>query len=534
MTPPSEISLQGVCAAPGFAQGPLARLDAPAASGPARRAGDPSAEAAALRAALSCAEAEIAALRATLDPLAADILEFQEMLAADEDLSAPAFAAIAKGAPADAAWARALDAEIADYAAAADETMAARASDLRDLRDRVLRALRGESGGESALPDGAILFARDLAPSQFLALDWSRLGGAALGAGAPTSHVAILARARGVPMAVGLGEPPADVAGDALLDAGAGRLTLGASAPTRGAFAAQAEADRMARAEDAAFARRPGADASGAPVAVLINVDDPGLLDALDPAICDGVGLTRTEFLFEGGAPDEETQFRAYARVLGWAKGRPVTIRTLDAGGDKPVPGVTLAGEANPFLGLRGLRLSLARPDLFRVQLRALARAAALGPLKVMVPMVTAPHEFEAARAHLRAALEELRAEGAACAEPPLGIMVETPAAALTAADFDAAFYSIGSNDLTQYVCAAARDAPEVAALADPLHPAVLELIARTAQAGAARGVEVSLCGDMASRPDLAETLLRCGVRAFSVAPASVGAVKRATSQARP
>jgi phosphotransferase system enzyme I (PtsI) len=204
----------------------------------------------------------------------------------------------------------------------------------------------------------------------------------------------------------------------------------------------------------------PGRTADGRRVAVLINVDDPGLLDGLSPAICDGIGLVRSEFLFDGGLADEARQLAAYARVLDWAAGRPVTIRTLDAGGDKPVPGLTMADEANPFLGLRGLRLSLAHPQAFRVQLRALARAAAAGPLKIMVPMVTVPEELEAARAHLDAAVAELAAEGLAHVRPPLGIMVETPAAALTAAGFVADFYSIGSNDLVQYVMAAARDNP--------------------------------------------------------------------------
>jgi phosphotransferase system enzyme I (PtsI) len=210
-----------------------------------------------------------------------------------------------------------------------------------------------------------------------------------------------------------------------------------------------------------------------------------------------------------------------------------VTIRTLDAGGDKPIPGITIDGERNPFLGVRGLRLSLLRPEPFRVQLRALARAAADGPLKVMVPMVTLPEELAAARDHLDAVLAELASAGVAHARPALGMMVETPAAALTAAAFDADFYSIGSNDLTQYVMAAARDNAATAALARPDSPAVLELIARTVAAGRQRGVEVSLCGDMASRPELLPALLAAGLRSLSVAPAQIGRVKRALAGLR-
>ena len=192
---------------------------------------------------------------------------------------------------------------------------------------------------------------------------------------------------------------------------------------------------------EAVLLDRPATTADGERVLVLVNVDDPALLAALDPRHCDGVGLTRTEFLFQGAdLPDEETQLRAYAAVLRWAAGRPVIIRTLDAGGDKPIPGLTPEDERNPFLGLRGLRLSLARQDVFRVQLRALARAAAQGPLKVMAPMVSAPDEFEAFVALFEEVVAELAAAGVAAARPALGMMVEVPAAALNVAAFRGGF----------------------------------------------------------------------------------------------
>ena len=202
-----------------------------------------------------------------------------------------------------------------------------------------------------------------------------------------------------------------------------------------------------------------------------MNIASPAELDSLDPGVCDGVGLVRTEFLFEGRRelPGEEAQYQAYARIVEWAAGRPVTIRTLDAGGDKPVPGLTLEGESNPFLGLRGVRLSLARPDVFRPQLRALCRAAALGPVEVMLPMVAVADELSAAAALLDEEYQRLRDAGVAARRPALGIMVETPAAAIAPDLLDADFYSIGSNDLTQYVLAAARDSAAVAALYDPV-----------------------------------------------------------------
>jgi phosphotransferase system enzyme I (PtsI) len=218
----------------------------------------------------------------------------------------------------------------------------------------------------------------------------------------------------------------------------------------------------------------------------------------------------------------------AYRQILDWADGRPVTIRTLDAGGDKPIAGLTIDGESNPFLGLRGIRLSLSRPDVFRLQLRALARAAPWGPLKVMLPMVAVSSELDRASALLDTEIAALTAEGIACARPPLGIMVEVPAAALRAEDFNAAFYSIGSNDLTQYTMAAARDSGAVADLNDTANPAVLELIARTVAAGRVRGVEVSLCGDAAAETDLTKALLATGLTRLSVAPVAVARLKAA------
>jgi phosphotransferase system enzyme I (PtsI) len=229
--------------------------------------------------------------------------------------------------------------------------------------------------------------------------------------------------------------------------------------------------------------------------------------------------------------PDEDAQYAVYRRILEWAAGRPVTIRTLDAGGDKPIAGLTVDGERNPFLGLRGIRLSLARPEVFRVQLRALCRAAVHGTLKVMLPMIAIPSELDRANAMLDAEFAALKAEGIACVRPPLGIMVEVPAAALCAEDFGAAFYSIGSNDLTQYTMAAARDIGAVAGLNDAGHPAVLALIARTVDAGRKRGVEVSLCGDAAADTHLTKALLATGLTTLSVSPIAVARLKAAIAE---
>jgi phosphoenolpyruvate-protein phosphotransferase (PTS system enzyme I) len=217
-----------------------------------------------------------------------------------------------------------------------------------------------------------------------------------------------------------------------------------------------------------------------------------------------------------------------YRRIAEWARGRPVTIRTLDAGGDKPIPGLTLQAESNPFLGVRGLRLSFARPEAFRTQLRALARAARHGEVKIMLPMVTLPRELVAAREMLDAEVAALRAAGVPAHRPSLGIMIEVPAAAIAADQFDAEFFSIGSNDLAQYVAAAGRDVDALADLADPVQPAMLRLLRYVVDVARARGIEVSLCGDAGGNPDAIPPLLRAGLRCLSMAPALVGRAKLA------
>jgi phosphotransferase system enzyme I (PtsI) len=528
----AEHCLAGRVASGGFAAGPLALLSHRSAG--SRKTGKPDAEAAALREAIAAALRQLSELAGRSDGAAADILEFQIAMLEDETLAATAYAAIAAGASADRGWGRALDTEMAGYEAAADEHFRARASDLRDIRDRVLAALTGEST-EPCLPAGAILIAEDLTPSHFLAIDWSRGGGIALTHGSASGHVATLARARGIPMLVGIELDLGEAAGwnDALIDGESATLCLDPAPATRAAFASREKAASSAAKAAEQFRMRSAVTADGTAISVCLNVADPAEIEALDPACCDGIGLVRTEFLFHGRdeLPDEETQYRVYRRLAEWARGRPVTIRTLDAGADKPIAGLTIDGETNPFLGLRGIRLSLVRPEPFRVQLRALCRAATHGSIEIMLPMVTLPSELVEARRYLDEELARLRAAGAACRCPPLGMMVEVPAAALAIDAFDAAFFSIGSNDLTQYVMAAARDNHLVAGLNDPGHPAVLHLIERVAAYGAASGRKVSLCGDAGGEPRYIGGLLAAGVRSLSVAPAALTRTKEAIAQ---
>ncbi len=528
MSRKTELRWRGTVASRGLVLGPV--VVRRSTEGTARRQGTPDEEWQALTDAVERTQQRLQGLAETADEMAAEVLEVQLAILDDEGLLDPAREAIEGGAPADRAWVDVLGDLIAVYEAEEDEYFRARAADLKDLRDSVLAALNGADEVPVATEGStAILVDRELTPSRFLEMDWTRFRGAALTGGSATSHVAMLARSRGIPLLVGLdGDLSAlPQAVEAVLDAEEGWLVLKPEEATRAAFG-QAVAARAKEAEQqAAYLAQPAETAGGRRITVLMNVDDPGAVEALDPGHCDGIGLTRTEFLFTGSSlPDETTQYQVYAALVRWASGRPVTIRTLDAGGDKPIAGLTPDGEMNTFLGVRGIRLSLARPDVFRVQLRALARAAALGPLKVMCPMVTVPEEIVQVRELLSQVIMDLRTEGTACAMPQLGMMVEVPAAALRAGGFAVDFYSIGSNDLVQYVTATARDNGALAPLHNPRDPAVLELIGRVVKAGAAADREVSVCGDMAAEPEFLPILLGLGLSAVSVAPAALARVK--------
>lgn len=525
----SPASISGQSASAGFARGPVH------VHGETRRVyaakASPEAELQALGEAVESAAAAIAEAMGDLSGDAADILEFQLAMLEDGSFSEAAAERIAAGETAFDAWKLVLEAEIESYKASGDDYFTARSADLGDICEAVLAALVGEAA--ESIPPGVIHVERDIAPSRFLAHDWSRGGGLALREGSVTSHVAMLARARGVPMIVGIGEVPLEASVEALLDAEAGELLLSPDAAQMEAFEGRRSVRQTMLEEAEAHVAQAAVTRDGEQVAVLVNVADPDETDHIPIDHVDGVGLMRTEFLFGGarGLPDEETQLAAYRKVLEWADGKPVTIRTIDAGGDKPIEGYTIA-EDNSFLGVRGIRLSLIRQKIFRVQVRALLRAAPFGALKVMLPMVAVPRELEEARALFEAEAAALAREGVDHGMPEIGIMVEVPSVAITPERFSqAAFFSIGSNDLTQYVLAASRDNAKLSALATADDPAVISLIANVARFGEAGGIETSLCGDAASDPDLAGALLGAGLRRLSVAPARVALVKAAVRQ---
>ena len=560
-----ETRIAGRSASPGYAAGRIHVLDeslrndlkihpdpegmALAMGAPDMPESDPGREASLLLQAIATVADETRAFIAGLDAGIArnidaiGILGFQVAFLEDEALAEPALAAIASGASAVQAWTAAIEQQIHEYEAVEDETFRSRATDLADIRDRVIECLqRGSTEvGDwlAAVPQGALLVSNDLPPSRFLAVLSRRPQALLLLHGSPASHVAMLARARGLPMIVRLAAAGANVADwdglDATVDANRAEVVIRPGAAAVAEHAASRRRDAAIDATAECLRLKSARTADGVPVRVFINLSDLHELEAIDPASCDGIGLARTEFLFQldAGLPDEEVQYRAYRRMVEWADGRPVTIRTLDAGGDKPIPGLTIEGESNPFLGVRGLRLSFARPDVFRVQLRALARAAVHGEIKVMVPMVTMAHELARVRQMLDEEVADMARDAVDAARPVVGMMVEVPAAAITAEEFEAGFFSIGSNDLAQYVTAVGRDVGALADLASPTQPAMLRLIRHVVDAGNRRGIETSLCGDAASDPAEIAALLGAGLRTLSVAPAQLARVKLAIAGTR-
>ncbi len=534
-SPKPEGVLHGLPASPGVAIGPARRFSTPEIAVPdglTSRGNDE--ELAALGEALAGARSEIARQRddvaARTGRARAAIFEAHLLFLDDDALLEPTRRRIREGAAAAAAWHEAIEATAVGWAALEDPYLRARAADLRSVGREVLARLLGVEAPRPTLREAGILVADDLAPADTAGLEPSTCLGVATASGGPTAHAAVLARALGIPAVVGLGGALDVVAdGTALgLDGGEGLVYVEPDATVREALAQaqRARDDRSAAART--HAAEPARTQDGERIEVAANIGRPQDVAAAVAAGCDGVGLFRTEFLFmeRDTMPDEREQEEAYRAAAEALGGRPLLVRTLDAGADKPIPWLPQDPEPNPFLGVRGLRLGLARPDVLDVQLRALVRTAADHPIRIMFPMVSTLEELRAARAALDRALEATGVAGA----PEVGIMIEVPAAALAAGHLarEADFFSVGTNDLTQYTLAADRGNARVAELADPLHPAVLRLIAIAAEAAAANGRWTGVCGELAADADATALLLGLGVRELSMSAPAIPAVKEA------
>jgi multiphosphoryl transfer protein len=525
--------LHGVPASPGIAIGPARRLSLRAPVVHDDDAGPPDEERARLDAAREAVRGELEEARATVASRggaeAADIFSAQAVLLDDAALTDPALRLIDEGTGAARAWqAAAADAAEA-FRALDDPYMRERAVDVEDVSGRVLARL-GSAPEAGALEGPGIVLADELTPGEAAGLDPDDAWAIATARGGATAHAAILARALGIPAVVGLGAALLEIreATPLVLDGEAGTVDVDPGEEAIAERQAEQEAEAERRRTLLARAREPGAMRDGRPVEIFANIGSAAEAARAVDQGAEGVGLLRTEFLFLDRAtpPSEEEQVEVLSEIARALEGRPVVVRTLDAGADKPLPFLRQEPESNPFLGRRGIRLSLAEPELLRTQLRAILRVAEEHPLKVMFPMVATLQEVRAARSLLAEAREALGAR----AGLEVGVMVEVPALALGAAQFapEVDFFSVGTNDLAQYTMAAERGNGALAGLLEASSVPVLSLIALVTAAADEHGRWVGVCGELAGEPEAAVLLAGLGVRELSMAPGRIPAVKAA------
>jgi phosphoenolpyruvate-protein phosphotransferase len=525
--------IKGISAAPGIAFGPVYQL---------RRSEiviveeedsrDPVKEERRLKEAIEKARLQLVTLHQQLvDSNAASeaaIFDVHIELIDDVDLLEAVLAKIQQGSSAPHSWHSAIEARAQAVADLKDPLLSARAADLHDVGYRVLRIMLGADEQTYKLPDHpVIVVARDMSPSDTASLDRSRVLGFCTAAGGPTSHTAIIARALSLPAVVSAGPAVLDLTNETMiiLNGVEGNLVINPSPDEVKKAEETSLRFQKQRSQARETAAEPALTQDGHRVEVVANIG--GLQDAHQAVDmgAEGVGLLRTEFLFleRSDPPTETEQFEVYRDIAQAMQGMPVIVRTLDIGGDKPLPYVKVPKEENPFLGERGIRLCLARPDLFRQQLRAILRAAPFGKLRIMYPMVADLSEWFAARTIVEEILAEVNLPGV-----EMGIMIEVPSAALMADAFarEVDFFSIGTNDLTQYTLAMDRMHPSLAGKSDGLHPAVLRLIANTVEAAHKQGKWVGICGELGADPQAVPILVGLGVDELSVSVPSIPSVK--------
>ena len=521
----------GVRAAPGLALGVAVRLTI-AEIAVMEDGQGPSYETRQLEDALGSVRALLTAASKGRGPQAAIMAAHLSFLD-DPELAEAAKAAVTAGKSAAFAWRHAVQQQIAVLRGLSDPRFVERIADLSDIERQVLVALGCAPAAEEAvLPEQAILLAEDLLPSQLVGLDPSKLAGFATVRGGPTSHVAILAASMNIPALVACGPSIEGIAAGTrlLLDADQGRLTVD---PAAGLVAATESriADRAERrAAAAAAAHKTCRTKDGVRVEIAANLGSVADAEKAVAAGAEGCGLLRTEFLFleRQSPPDEAEQAEVYGAIARVLDGRPLVIRTLDIGGDKPAAYLPIPEEENPALGLRGVRVSLWKPDLFAIQLRAILKSVPASQCRIMLPMIASLSEFREAKA----LMERIKAELGMSEKIEFGIMVETPAAAITADILaaEADFLSVGTNDLSQYTLAMDRGNAAVAAQIDALHPAVLRLIAKAAEGGALHDRWTGVCGGLASDLAAVPILIGLGVRELSATANQIADIKSLVS----
>lgn len=541
--PATEGQLVGIPASPGVALGTARWLQATLPNIPKARTTDPSAECTRLQLAIQATAADLARLAAqtgtTAGQSSAAIFEAQRLLASDPALYESAVALIkAQRLNGAAAWWSVMQTTADEFRALPDPYLQARAADALDVGRQVIARLTGASAAQIKLDKPAILLASELTPSDTARLDRQNILGIITELGGATSHSAILARGLGIPAVVGVGEGLRQLKDGAEvgLDGSSGQITTAFTPAIRADLKARVTAWKNERNAQRAAAALKGETADGLRIEVAANIGNPADARTATDYGAEGVGLFRTEFLYmnRSAAPTETEQYAAYVAAGKAMAGQPVIIRTLDVGGDKPIPYLGIEHEENPFLGWRALRYCLENIPLFRTQLRAICRASASYPIRLMFPMVSTVDEVRRARALLREVHAELDAARVPFdAKMPVGIMIEVPSAVFYARELatEVDFFSIGTNDLTQYIMAADRGNPHVAPLADALHPAVLRAVAQVAQAGTEAGIWTGMCGELAGNPLATPVLVGLGLTELSMSAPSILAVKQRLRQ---
>ena len=467
----------------------------------------------------------------------ADIFEFHVEMAEDPELASAVEERIRDLQSPEAAV-LAVGEEYAAQFAAMDEYMAARADDVRDVTGQISAHLMGRgASGLGSLESPSVVLARSLAPSETARIPKGMALGFVTAEGSRTSHVSIMARSMGIPAVVGVGSALEGVldAEEVALDGSEGCAIVDPDDDTVAEFQKKSAALAEERAVLEEYRHVEARTGEGRRIEVAANLGSASEAeDALEWG-AEGVGLFRTEFLFmqRDDMPSEDEQYEAYSAVARAFGEKPVIVRTLDVGGDKDLPGVDQASEENPFLGWRGVRMSLDTPELFKPQLRAILRAGANGNIKVMFPMVADVGELEGAKAILQECRKELESEGKRVGGVETGVMIETPAAAICAAELakESDFFSIGTNDLVQYTLAADRGNERLCRLQNADHPAVLALIRQTCEAANAAGIPVGVCGEAAGEPEMIPKLVALGVTELSMGAPSIPRAKKVVSE---
>jgi phosphoenolpyruvate-protein phosphotransferase len=533
--------LKGIPAAPGLARGVSRQWKDVTLEVPSFKPVDPAAEKIRLAQARWEAGRQLQALVARVSKQVGEaeavLFEAQAMFLNDTALVGRAESKIDSGLNAEQAWQQACEHFASQLEGLPDETLQARAADVRDVGRRVFETLLGIQTGFK-LDDQSILLARDLVPSQTVALDTSKVLAFCTAEGGATSHTAILAKALGIPAVVGIGDELLQIPDGRILlvDGTAGLVASDPDPELLAKFEQRIQAEQVRRQLETELSDRPAMTRDGHRVEVAANV---GSVEDARKALehnAEGIGLLRTEFLFlnRKTPPDEQTQFAAYKTILDLMDSRPVVVRTLDVGGDKEVPYYDFGPEANPFLGYRAIRISLDRPVEFKSQLRALLRAGVGHDLRIMFPMIAMLAEVHQAKEMIEEARAELRSDRIAVVESvQVGIMVEIPAVAMLAERFapEVDFFSIGTNDLTQYTFAAERGNKRVSHLNDPCHPAILRQIEQVVKAAHVHGKWVGVCGEMAGDLQAVPILLGLGVDELSMSPAQIPGAKQIIRQ---